>query len=94
VFKKSIVLPAFFPSSMENTQHFLNAIRILREHDIYSIEFYIPGIKNPIYTKITEIVEIIQKELDCLDFNVISCDSEGYPETSDQITIRAIDAAK
>ncbi len=43
MFKKSIVLPAFFPSSMENAQHFLNAIRTLREYDIYSIEFYYKG---------------------------------------------------
>jgi len=43
VFKKSIVLPAFFPSSMENAQHFLNAIRTLKKYDIYSIEFYYKG---------------------------------------------------
>jgi len=41
--KKSIVLPAFFPSSMENTQHFLNVIRALKNYDIYSIEFYYKG---------------------------------------------------
>jgi len=79
---------------MENVQHFLNAIRTLREHDIYSIGFYYIRHKKPIYTKITEIVEIIQKELACLDFSVILCDSEGYPETSDQITVRAVDVAK
>jgi len=43
VFKKSIVLPAFFPSSMENAQHFLNAIRALKNYDICSIEFYYKG---------------------------------------------------
>jgi len=43
VFKKSIILPAFFPSSMENTQHFLNAIKTLKNYDIYSIEFYYKG---------------------------------------------------
>jgi len=43
VFKKSIVLPAFFPSSMENTQHFLNAIRALKKYDICSVEFYYKG---------------------------------------------------
>jgi len=43
VFKKSIVLPAFFPNSMENAQHFLNAIRALKNYDIYSIEFYYKG---------------------------------------------------
>ena len=41
--KKSIVLPAFFPSSMENAQHFLNAIRALKNYDICSIEFYYKG---------------------------------------------------
>ena len=41
--KKSIVLPAFFPNSMENTQHFLKAIRALKNYDIYSIEFYYKG---------------------------------------------------
>ena len=43
MFKKSIVLPAFFPSSMENAQHFLNAIRALKNYDICSIEFYYKG---------------------------------------------------
>ena len=43
MFKKSIVLPAFFPSSMENAQHFLNAIRALKNYDIDSIEFYYKG---------------------------------------------------
>jgi sugar phosphate isomerase/epimerase len=43
VFKKSIVLPAFFPSSMENAQHFLNAIKTLKNYDICSIEFYYKG---------------------------------------------------
>ena len=43
MFKKSIVLPAFFPNSMENAQHFLNAIRALKNYDIYSIEFYYKG---------------------------------------------------
>ena len=43
MFKKSIVLPAFFPSSMENTQHFLNVIKTLRNYDISSIEFYYKG---------------------------------------------------
>jgi len=43
VFKKSIVLPAFFPSSMENAQHFLNAIRALKNYGICSIEFYYKG---------------------------------------------------
>jgi len=43
VFKKSIVLPAFFPTSMENAQHFLNAIKTLKNYDICSIEFYYKG---------------------------------------------------
>ena len=43
MFKKSIVLPAFFPSSMENTQHFLNVIKTLKNYDICSIEFYYKG---------------------------------------------------
>ena len=43
MFKKSIVLPAFFPSSMENAQHFLNAIKTLKNYDICSIEFYYKG---------------------------------------------------
>ena len=43
MFKKSIVLPAFFPSSMENTEHFLNAIKTLKNYDICSIEFYYKG---------------------------------------------------
>jgi len=43
VFKRSIILPAFFPSSMENAQHFLNAIRTLKNYDICSIEFYYKG---------------------------------------------------
>ena len=43
MFKKSIVLPAFFPNSMENAQHFLNAIRALKNYDIDSIEFYYKG---------------------------------------------------
>lgn len=40
---KSIVLPAFFPNSMENTQHFLNVIRTIRNYDICTIEFYYKG---------------------------------------------------
>ncbi len=43
MFKKSIVLPAFFPSSMENAQHFLNAIKTLKNYDICFIEFYYKG---------------------------------------------------
>lgn len=43
MFKKSIVLPAFFPSSIENAQHFLNAIKTLKNYDICSIEFYYKG---------------------------------------------------
>jgi len=43
VFKRSIILPAFFPSSMENAQHFLNAIKTLKNYDICSIEFYYKG---------------------------------------------------
>ena len=43
MFKKSIILPAFFPSSMENAQHFLNAIKTLKNYDICSIEFYYKG---------------------------------------------------
>ena len=43
MFERSIVLPAFFPSSMENAQHFLNAIRALKNYDICSIEFYYKG---------------------------------------------------
>ena len=43
MFKKSIVLPAFFPSSMENAQHFLNAIKTLKNYNICSIEFYYKG---------------------------------------------------
>lgn len=40
MFERSIILPAFFPSSMENAQHIFNAIRILKNYGIYSIEFY------------------------------------------------------
>ena len=43
MFKRSIILPAFFPSSMENAQHFLNAIKTLKNYDICSIEFYYKG---------------------------------------------------
>jgi len=43
VFKRSIILPAFFPSSMENAQHFLNAIKTLKKYDICFIEFYYKG---------------------------------------------------
>ena len=43
MFKKSIVLPAFFPSSMENAQHFLNAIKTIKNYDICFIEFYYKG---------------------------------------------------
>ena len=43
MFEKSIVLPAFFPSSMDNTQHFLNTIKILKNYNICSIEFYYKG---------------------------------------------------
>ena len=43
MFERSIVLPAFFQSSMENTQHFLNVIKTLKNYDIYSIEFYYKG---------------------------------------------------
>lgn len=43
MFDRSIVLPAFFPSSMENAQHFLNAIKTLKNYDICSIEFYYKG---------------------------------------------------
>ncbi|MCK5766928.1 MAG: hypothetical protein KAH35_00940, partial [Candidatus Atribacteria bacterium] len=43
MFKKSIILPAFFPSSMENTPHFLSAIKILKKYDICFIEFYYKG---------------------------------------------------
>lgn len=43
MFEKSIILPAFFPSSIENVQHFLNAIRNLNNYDICSIEFYYKG---------------------------------------------------
>jgi len=43
MFKKSIVLPAFFPSSMENVKHFLDAIETLKDYGICSIEFYYKG---------------------------------------------------
>ncbi len=43
MFEKSIVLPAFFPSSMENAQHFLKAIKTLKKYDICFIEFYYKG---------------------------------------------------
>lgn len=43
MFERSIVLPAFFPSSMKDAQHFLKAIRTLANYDIYSIEFYYKG---------------------------------------------------
>jgi len=43
VFKKSIVLPAFFPSSMENVKYFLDAIETLEDYDICSVEFYYKG---------------------------------------------------
>ena len=40
---KSIVLPAFFPNSMEDTQHFLNVIKIISNYGISFIEFYYKG---------------------------------------------------
>lgn len=43
MYKKSIVLPAFFPSSMENTQHFLDVIRTIKNYCINFIEFYYKG---------------------------------------------------
>jgi len=43
VFERSIILPAFFPSSMENAQHFLKAIKTLKKYDICFIEFYYKG---------------------------------------------------
>jgi len=43
VFRKSIVLPAFFPSSMENVKHLFDAIETLKEYDIYFVEFYYKG---------------------------------------------------
>jgi len=43
VFERSIILPAFFPTSMENAKHFLKAIKILKKYDICFIEFYYKG---------------------------------------------------
>ena len=43
MFKRSIILPAFFPSSMEDAKHFLEAIKILKKYDICFIEFYYRG---------------------------------------------------
>jgi len=43
VFERSIILPAFFPNSMESAQHFLKAIKTLKKYDIYFIEFYYKG---------------------------------------------------
>ncbi len=42
-FEKSIVLPAFFPSSMERAPHFLEAIKTLKNYNIHFIEFYYKG---------------------------------------------------
>jgi len=43
VIKKSIVLPAFFPSSMENEKYFLESIKLLKEYSIDVVEFYYKG---------------------------------------------------
>lgn len=43
MFERSIILPAFFPTSMENAKHFLKAIKILKKYDICFIEFYYKG---------------------------------------------------
>jgi len=43
VFEKTIVLPAFFPNSMDNAKHFLKAIKTLKKYDICFIEFYFKG---------------------------------------------------
>ena len=43
VIKKSIVLPAFFPSSMENEKDFLESIKLLKENYIDIVEFYYKG---------------------------------------------------
>lgn len=48
MFEKSIVLPAFFPNSMENTQHFLNVIKIISDYGISFVEFYYKGNKKEI----------------------------------------------
>jgi len=48
VFEKSIVLPAFFPNSMENTQHFLNVIKIISNYGISFVEFYYKGNKKEV----------------------------------------------
>jgi len=43
VFRKSIILPAFFPSSMENEKYFLNVIMAIKNYDIDLFEFYYKG---------------------------------------------------
>jgi len=43
VIADSIVLPAFFPSSMENDKDFLEAIKLLKKYDIDVVEFYYKG---------------------------------------------------
>jgi len=43
VLKRSIVLPAFFPGSMEDTKHFLNTIETLKDYNISFVEFYYKG---------------------------------------------------
>jgi len=42
-FEKSIVLPAFFPISMDNAPHFLEVIKTLKNYNIHFIEFYYKG---------------------------------------------------
>ncbi len=42
-FEKSIVLPAFFPISMDNAPNFLEVIKTLKNYNIHFIEFYYKG---------------------------------------------------
>jgi len=43
VIVNSIVLPAFFPSSMDNEKSFLESIKLLNEYGIDVVEFYYKG---------------------------------------------------
>jgi len=43
MFRKSIILPAFFPSSMDDKKYFINVIKVLKNYDIDLIEFYHKG---------------------------------------------------
>lgn len=43
MFKKSVILPAFFPDSMDYEKAFLNAITAIKKYDIEVVEFFYKG---------------------------------------------------